>query len=164
MFPRLNVCECVFSCCCFHRMNEYIYNKMLLLSRQRGGKRDPHVLHRQPSRSAPHRSHWVLRRPTLPLHLGDGKTGRVVSRGEDSRCCRGVSVSLCAAFLVRFLWSGLLCESAAASFWRLTDRTRVSVFFFFLLFTFSVVSLSAAVRRHQAAGGGRVQPASQRRE
>lgn len=53
---------------------------MLLLSRQRGGKRDPHVLHRQPSRSAPHRSHRVLRRPTLPLHLGDGKTVYGVSR------------------------------------------------------------------------------------
>lgn len=45
-----------------------------LWSWQRGGKRDSHVLHWQPSCSAPNRSHRVFWWPSLPLHLGDGKT------------------------------------------------------------------------------------------
>lgn len=141
-------------------------NKMLLLSRQRGGKRDPHVLHRQPSRSAPHRSHRVLRRPTLPLHLGDGKTVYGVSR--EVRTAGVVEGFLSRSVLLSwFGFSGRVCCGRALQQvsvgWR-TGRGFLPVSVFLLLFTFSIVSSSAAIRRHAAAGGRGVQPASQRRE
>lgn len=49
--------------------------------RQCGGKRHSHMLHWQPPRSAPHRSHRVLWRQTLPLHMGDGKTCSLIRFG-----------------------------------------------------------------------------------
>jgi len=40
---------------------------------QRGGQRDPHVLHRQPPSSAARRGHGVLWGPAVPLPVGDGR-------------------------------------------------------------------------------------------